>query len=646
MTASFRKRTALIGIWIGLSICLFGLDAALAGQTLKPQGNMSLKLETLSEKPDLLSSPKTLDAAINMSGSLVLNDRNQILVYIRVAATSQASLQALQTAGASIIHVAEAYRTVTAFVDASKLQALSSLNCVIRIDDVVKPMRHQAGCVGATTSEGDVQLKADQAREIFGIDGSGAVVGVLSDSYAGVTTPTSANDDVLTGDLPGPGNPCGRTSPVNVIEDYITADSTDEGRAMAQIVHDLAPGANLAFATAFSGLFGFADNIRKLRSQANADIIVDDVSYYSEPIFQDGPVAVAITEVVNDGALYFTSAGNSNSLDGNGHNVSSYEASAYRPTPSPALFYNGAPYTDVGATCHNFNPAGTTAYQEMQLADQGYIVCMMQWAEPWYGVTSDIDFYLTDSSFNILAYSANKNSGTSGTQTPYEAFSYKNTTGNPLTVRIIINRYSGTNTPRLKYVFFRARSILSTLFNASNSTDAFGPSICGHSGAADALSIAAVPYDDASNPESFTSRGYFTAYYGPVVGATPAAALATPETHIKPDVAATDGGANTFFGQQVAGVWRFYGTSAAAPHAAAVAALMQQDARGALTQAKAEQYLEQGAAAIPGGGPTITGAGLVNAVAAIAFSRIPGTSTSKAGSGGGGGTGGCFLNTP
>ncbi len=116
----------------------------------------------------------------------------------------------------------------------------------------------------------------------------------------------------------------------------------DEGRAMAQIVHDMAPGADLAFATAFvGGDVGFANNIRAL-ANAGADVIVDDIIYFSEPFFQDGIIANAVTDVTNDGVAYFSMAFNNNGLGKN-----SYEAPAYRSTTCPAIVAAepGAPTT-------------------------------------------------------------------------------------------------------------------------------------------------------------------------------------------------------------------------------------------------------------------------------------------------------------
>ena len=76
--------------------------------------------------------------------------------------------------------------------------------------------------------------------------------------------------------------------------------------------------------------------------------------------------------------------------------------------------------------------------------------------------------------------------------------------------------------------------------------------------------------------EGFSSTGPATYCWAPVAGSTPAQRL-SPCQSATVDLSATDGTANSFFGQQSGGVWRFYGTSAAAPHAAAVAALIRQE---------------------------------------------------------------------
>ena len=80
---------------------------------------------------------------------------------------------------------------------------------------------------------------------------------------------------------------------------------------MLQLVHDIAPGSPLAFATAFGGPDEFAANIRAL-SGAGAKVIVDDVSYFTEPFFQSGVIDQAAAEVTAQGVTYFSSAGNSN----------------------------------------------------------------------------------------------------------------------------------------------------------------------------------------------------------------------------------------------------------------------------------------------------------------------------------------------
>src|ERR1051325_2796069 len=150
---------------------------------------------------------------------------------------------------------------------------------------------------GTVTSQGDASMHADIARSSFGVDGAGVKVGVLSDSFNCLG---GAGGDVASGDL---------STVQPILEISSCNGATDEGRAMLQIVHDVAPGASLAFASAFNGEAAFANNIVALKN-AGAKVIVDDVFYYDEPMFQDGIVAQAVDTVVAGGAAYFSAAGN------------------------------------------------------------------------------------------------------------------------------------------------------------------------------------------------------------------------------------------------------------------------------------------------------------------------------------------------
>ena len=63
-------------------------------------------------------------------------------------------------------------------------------------------------------------------------------------------------------------------------------------------------------------------------------MIVDDVTYFEEPFFQDGPVAVAVNEVTAAGVTYFSAAGNDNLFDAatEENDIASWEAPAFRDT--------------------------------------------------------------------------------------------------------------------------------------------------------------------------------------------------------------------------------------------------------------------------------------------------------------------------
>jgi subtilisin family serine protease len=159
-------------------------------------------------------------------------------------------------------------------------------------------------------SQGDRSLRSDRARRDFGVNGRGVRVGVLSDSYDCAPGAfqegapfTRAAQDIASGDLP---------RDVLLLKDLDTApsnDCSDEGRAMMQIIHDVAPGSPLAFYTAFVSQEDFAAGIRAL-AKAGSKVIVDDIIYYAEPMFEDGIIAQAVDDVYKNGVAYFSSAGN------------------------------------------------------------------------------------------------------------------------------------------------------------------------------------------------------------------------------------------------------------------------------------------------------------------------------------------------
>ena len=224
--------------------------------------------------------------------------------------------------------------------------------------------------VGAVTQQGVVQHRVDQIAQ----DGTGISIGAMSDSFNISTVASNGPitihyaQDIASGDLPGPGNPLGNTTPVSVLDDTSSpSTSNDEGRAMLQLIHDMAPKARLAFATAGASKQQFADNIRSLAALPGAprispdgfkaDIIVDDVIFLDEPMFSDGIVAQAVNDVNAAGVHYFSSAGNQPSTQG--------YASDFRfvdPNNNPAQGTN-LQLASVASICtggyHNFRTDGT-----------------------------------------------------------------------------------------------------------------------------------------------------------------------------------------------------------------------------------------------------------------------------------------------
>lgn len=148
------------------------------------------------------------------------------------------------------------------YIHIDKLTSVASHPQVQFIKPFVQPFTR----TGSVTSEGDRAMGSDVGRDVFGVDGSGKLIGVLSDSLDCATgVATDLATDIATGDLP---------DDILNLED-LSSGCADEGRAMLQIVHDVAPGARLAFRTAFNGADDFAQGILDL-AEAGCDVIIDD----------------------------------------------------------------------------------------------------------------------------------------------------------------------------------------------------------------------------------------------------------------------------------------------------------------------------------------------------------------------------------
>ena len=100
------------------------------------------------------------------------------------------------------------------------------------------------------------------------MDGTGVKVGVISDSYdkkpPGRSPPPP--QDIVSDNLPGAANTCGHTTVIHG-RGPSPPPAPTRAAAMMQIVHDLAPGSPLDFATAFISEPGFAANITALAAQ-------------------------------------------------------------------------------------------------------------------------------------------------------------------------------------------------------------------------------------------------------------------------------------------------------------------------------------------------------------------------------------------
>jgi uncharacterized repeat protein (TIGR01451 family) len=553
-----------------------GAPAGVPGAPVTPAGTV------------LSAVPRLRVAAPDPDGSVLVD------VLAASPGTIKPVLAALRGLGARIVSAQMKLGAVRAHLPLTAVETLAAMPEVRFVKRAARGFvtsssrlaaARAGGAGGGTDSEGDLAHLASQARAFYGVDGAGIKICALSDGIDSLASLQTAGILPAVDVLPG------------------QAGSGDEGTAMLQILHDLAPGARLGYATATASEASFAQNILGLRNAEHCDILVDDVEYLSELTFQDAGIADAVDQVTAAGALYFASAGNEGNLDAgtSGTWEGDFKANG-----------NLDPLLGAGAgAAHDFGDGGQSDAVTAAASD-----VVLHWADPAGAACDDYDLYLLDATLtHVVAASTDVQSCA---QDPSEELDTAAAAGE----RVVVVLAAGA--PRLfNVIAFRGQLQLATAGCTR-----------GHGSVAAAFSVAAAPaaaafeagspagpypgpFTAAQRSEPFTCDGPRRVFFdaaGALLPGAPAGDFSSTGGVVrqKPDFTAADG-----VSTNVPGFSPFFGTSAAGPHAAAIAALVR-SAVPALTPGQVRAALVAGAIDIQAAGADRdTGAGIVMAGAAL-----------------------------
>jgi subtilisin family serine protease len=589
------KRSWLPTIVIALAV-LVGCGAAFAGSVGSGKTNRALTA-LYAEHAAHAAQQSGVPFASGNPLARVVNER------VVIDAVADGDVPALEAALSALgmQNVAVFGRVISGQLPISAIPALEAI-ASLRFARPAAAARR----VGLVTSQGDQAMRADIARTTFGVSGGGVQVGVLSDSF---NCKGGAPADIGSGDL----------SSVVVIQEISSCTGAiDEGRAMLQIVHDVAPGASLSFASAFNGQASFANNILALKANG-ARVIVDDIVYFTEPMFQDGIIAQAVDTVVSQGAAYFSAAGN----DARQSHESVFRAgSSFAPGQFPSMGFQAPSFR--GGIAHNFAPSGPPDHlQRITIPAFGTLTISFQWDSPFFsaggaGSPNDLDIYVFNAAgTQVVGGSIDPNVG----QDAVEFLSFTNF-GLAADFNLMLVSFAGPLPGFVKYVNFSS-SVTTQEFNTASGT------VFGHANANGAEAVGAAAWFSTPafgvNPpllETFSSAGGT-----PILFDIAGNRFASPVIRQKPEIVGPDKGNTTFFTSDIpqdADTFpNFAGTSAAAPHAAGVAALLLEK-QPALTPTGIYSTLESTALNMgPPGFDFDTGFGLVQADAALQLLANP-----------------------
>jgi Subtilase family/Dockerin type I domain len=490
-----------------------------------------------------------------------IDDAGRVQVWVDASGAASAAATDLAPLGMNVQIVDDQHGIVQGLVPIAQLTAASALGSV----KGVRLPEYGFAQTGSVTTQGDAILNAATLRNTLTANGSGVRIGVISDGMEGLASSQATNDlgavDVSTCNV----SP-GATSPT-------ASGAGAEGTAMAEIVHDIAPGAQIFFGYFGTNTTGTALNFNAAVNclAAHTDVVVDDVAW-----FDLGPddgtslvsanTSAALANVANPIRGYYTAVAN----QAENHYHGSYVDSGFSTPLSHAgdwwqldQFQGGAGTTDAGfgLQCSSTVRCGDT----IEVAPGGSFSVFIQWNEPYGSATSDYDLLVQDNS-NVPVTLSPQNPQRQGAGFPYpvEGFSLTNTHGVNTVYNILIGNYKNLAPARTFDMFVLCRScfafptglVAPDDISAHNYNTLAGSVPNQSDSGGGVVSVGAI--SAADSPSYNTIDGYSSR--GP-----------TADARTKPDVTGIDcvaiNGAAGFHNP-------FCGSSAAAPHAAGIAALL------------------------------------------------------------------------